>query len=337
MKKLFRLACLALVPFVSGIVLLMLDNPTCNRIGSFIMSIGMPVTLFILVVIGIIMMITGRLDDSRKPKKRRGSDVTGAPDESQETPQVDPAFETTAEREARELSDINSSYGYDSRYKSAEYQMSHVAHNYKHASPKEKVLGWLFLGFLLSAFGLALVSILLGWSLGFFIGIGVFGGTIIISAIVKVILEKTSISTKFDIEKYETTNATVKACLLSSMSSTGGSHNYSTVRVGKVTYRIVLDVDGKEFTAYSRIPYDEGQKLEVAVRKNGRGVAKILDDLSDDEIAERVEAGKEKIIDAEADLDRRLAEAEKQYREKMARLNAIKNGEVLPPDDENKL
>ena len=336
MKKLFRLACIALVPFISGIVLLMLDNPTCNRIGSFIMSIGMPVTLFLLVVIGIIFMITGRLDDNYKPKKRRGSDVTGAPDESGEAPQVDTTFETAAEREARELSDINSAYGAESQYRSAEYQISHVAKNYKHASPKERVLGWLFFGFLMAAFGLGLVSILMGWQLGFFIGIGVFGGTIIISAIVKVILEKTSISTKFDIEKYETTNATVKACLLSSMSSTGGSHNQSTVRVRNVTYRIVLDVDGKEFNAYSKIPYDEGQKVEVAVKKNGRGVAKILDDLPDDEVAERIEAGKERIMDAEADLNMRLAEAEKQYREKMARLNAERNGEVLPPDDENK-
>ena len=124
MRKLYKLAFIPFIPLISGIALLIIggtiDNPTLTKVGGMILSIGMPVTLFALVVISLILMITGRLSDDHKPKKRKDADVTGAPDDTEETTPNTQYGETADEREKRILADINSTGGYASKYKLAE-------------------------------------------------------------------------------------------------------------------------------------------------------------------------------------------------------------------------
>ncbi|MDE6074911.1 MAG: DUF3592 domain-containing protein, partial [Clostridia bacterium] len=135
---------------------------------------------------------------------------------------------------------------------------------------------WLFFGFLMGDFALILVFAFIGIAIGIYVCLGIFAGTILLSLIVKIILEKTSMSRRVSPDKYEQRQATVKASVLSSMGSSGGGSRRSTVHVHSVTYRIILDVDGREYQAYSGEMYDAGEKLDVWVRKNGRGVAKII-------------------------------------------------------------
>ncbi len=267
MKKLVKLSMIIPVVFVVGIVLDAVGygtgNETMARVGVGILSYGLPVTMFVLVVVGLILMMTGMLSD--KPDKKK-SDVTFGESDIKEK-----------EDEEEKLEDINSSYGYDSKMKLAEYQMDHVANAYRYSSRGDKIKGWLFFGFLMGDFALIFLFGFLRNMTGVIVCLGIFAGTIILSIIVKIILEKTSMSRRVNTDKYEQRQATVKGSVLSSMGSTGGGSRRSTVRVHSVTYRIILDVDGREYQAYSDEIYAEGERLTVWVRKNSGGVAKIIE------------------------------------------------------------
>jgi len=71
MKKLLKMSLLVLVPLVSGLVLLFVggytENETFTEIGNLILKIGMPVTIFILVVVG---TTTKRKKSIIKPMKQ---------------------------------------------------------------------------------------------------------------------------------------------------------------------------------------------------------------------------------------------------------------------------
>ncbi len=256
------------VVLVTGIVLdavgYGIGNETMARVGVCILSYGLPVTMFVLVVVGLILMMTGMLSDKKPDKK---PDVTFGGEEAEET---------IEKSEEEKIEDINSSYGYGSQRKLAEYQIDHVANAYRHSGRGDRIKGWLFFGFLMGDFALIFLFGFLRIMTGVIVCLAIFAGTILLSLIVKIILEKTSMSLRVNTDKYEERQATVKACVLSSMGSTGGGKSYSTVRVHSVTYRIVLDVDGREYQAYSRETYEEGEKLDVWVRKSGGGVAKII-------------------------------------------------------------
>ncbi len=261
MKKLKILSLFVPVPFILGLALFIIGSCTGNaalaQAGISIMFYGTPIIMFFIVVIGLVMLISGRwsLNDGKKQSEDSGS---------------------AAETESRKIEDINSSYGYDSQLKSAQFQTEHVANNYKNSSRGDKIKGWLFFGFLMTDFFLIMVFAFLGIYIGMYVCFGIFGGTILISLIVKIILEKTSMSQKFSPDKYVETVGTVRACMLSSTGSVGGGRHSSTVRVTSVTYRIIIDVDGETFNAYSKTPYDEGAVVEVAVKRNGGKQAKII-------------------------------------------------------------
>ncbi|MDE6790207.1 MAG: hypothetical protein K2J61_00640, partial [Clostridia bacterium] len=145
MKKLTKLSFLVPVPFLVGLALRITgtytDNQGLARVGTGIMIYGTPIIMFILVVIGIIMMTTGKLSDKK-------SDVTfgESAEESSE--------EGQKSEEEKALEDINSSYGYESKMKLAEYQMDHVANAYANSSKGNRIKGWLFFGFLMTDFAL---------------------------------------------------------------------------------------------------------------------------------------------------------------------------------------
>lgn len=305
MKKLVKMSMIIPAVFILGIVLSivgsLIGNETLSLVGVCILTYGLPAVMFILVVVGLILMITGRLSDNDKK-----SDVTFAKSEPEKA-----IPSSAAEEEAEKLKDINSSYGYESNRKLAEYQMDSVSTVYRNSSSRERVLGWLFFGFLMTSIGLAIVFLFLNIVIGFFICLGLFGGTILISLIIKIIMEKTSKSGRVSAGKYEEKTAVVKACVLSSMGSTGGGNRRTTVRVNSVTYRVMLIVDGKEFNAYSDDYYNEGDRIRVWVRKNGKGLAKIIERSVDAETAAR-----QALID----------EMEKKLNERGARYEAPERG-----------
>ena len=62
----------------------------------------------------------------------------------------------------------------------------------------------------------------------------------------------------------------VLATVLSSMTSTGTKY---TERIKSVTYRVIIKVDGKTYNAYSKNFYEEGETIEVLIKRNGNGNA----------------------------------------------------------------
>lgn len=279
------MALLVFVPIILGIVLTVVGSRTGNEsvayAGKMILSIGIPATMFVLVVVGLILMITGRLSDDNGKTERKPENVgdSARPSASEgfekadviEKADIAENTETAADREAESLADINSSYGYESQYKAAEYQMEHVAENYKNSTRSDKIKGWLFFGFLMTDFALIIVFLFLRIMTGCFICFGIFAGTIIISLIVVVIRQKKGMSRKGrkGVE-YVNCEGTVKSCVMSSMSSTGGSNRNSTMRVNDVVYKITLDVDGNEYVTYGRHYFNVGEKIPVALRADGK-------------------------------------------------------------------
>ncbi|MDE7379469.1 MAG: hypothetical protein K2N14_00315 [Clostridia bacterium] len=310
MKNVFKLCILILVVFVVGLTLdivgYQIGNITMAKVGINIMSFGIPLSMTIAVFVSMIMLFTGKWSfNDNKPKDGKS---------------LSEEKSVTAESEAEKIGDINSSYGYDSQMKLAEYQVDQTAKIYRNTNKRGRVFGWLFFGFLMLSFIMIIVFAFFGNMIGVFVCLGLFAGTIIISLIVKVILEKTSMSQRIDPDKYNYTTATVKACVLSSMGSTGGGRHNSTTRVTSVTYRIILDVEGQEYNAYSHDVYEEGERIEVAVKRNGRGVAKIIE-----KTPEQISAEIEKDL---AERNARLQQLEREY----ARFNAQDGGDTEEDD-----
>ena len=290
MKKLFKLALLVFVPLIVGFVLIFAGDGAVSRAGVLILEIGVPLTMVVLVGVGIVLMSMGKLSDDKKDDgitagSERDSDVTFgrgaedfAPDGADNDNTHKPEPETAMERERQKIEEINSSYGYDSQMKLAQYQMEQSSKIYNSTGKGGKILGFLLLGFLLTDFAMIIVFGYLGIKIGMFVCFGLFGGTILLFAIITAVQHKISMSDRVNPKKYVQTTGTVIACTMSSMTSTGGGNRGSSVRVNSVIYRVALIADGKEFTAYSRRAFDEGEKIEVMVKKNGKGLARIIGD-----------------------------------------------------------
>lgn len=248
MKKLSKLSLIVLIPLICGIALIVIGsyggNEAVLRVGQAVLTFGMPITVISLVVIGLVMMITGKLSDS---------------DDS------DGVKPMSKKREQSDIQDVNTSRGYKSRRKSGEYMARHVSNNYKYSTSKEKVLGWLFFGFLITDFLLIFVFGILKSIVGVIVCFSLFVGTILLSLIIKIIVEKISMRVKGDdLDDKEVFKGTVEACLMSSTTSTGGRY---TTRIEKVVYRVLVDYDGEQYTAYSENYYEEGDEVFFVVRR----------------------------------------------------------------------
>lgn len=259
MKKLTKLSLIVLIPLITGIALIVIGSSSGNenilRIGEAVLAFGMPITMVVLVVVGLVLMITGRLADKDKS---------------------DDEQPVTREQEMSDIRDVNASRGYESHRKSDKFMMRHVSNNYKHATPKEKVLGWLFFGFLMTDFVLILVFAMLHVMVGALVCFCIFGGTILVSLIVKIIIERMSMRVKpAKLDDKETLKGVVTACLLSSTTSVGGSERRYTTHITGVVYRVVIDCDGQQYTAYSKEYYEEGDEVFFVVRH--RTIVAIVD------------------------------------------------------------
>ncbi|MDE6474975.1 MAG: hypothetical protein K2L70_07750 [Clostridia bacterium] len=259
MKKLFKLSFIILIPVVLGIALVRIGvsvgNPQISKVGELLLSLGVPITMFALIIIGLVLMITGKLNNNG---------------EHSENDAV-----SEAEREVNEIKDVNSSYGYESQIKQGEYFMRQTANNYKNATPLSKVLGWVFFGFIFGDFALIFVFLHFKQIIGVIICAFIFGATILISLIITKTLERRSIKAKVDISKSQMLCGEVKACLMSSATSTSGSRRNSTTRITGVTYRVLIDAEGKTYTAFSKKFYETGEPVVFAVI--GKYSASIVD------------------------------------------------------------
>ena len=249
MRKLKLLSLIIAVPFITGVILTVVGMVTKNQsvldVGLIIFEFVVPALMFILVVVSIILMITGKLSDKPKNPENEIGDPFG-----------------TREKEHSDLEEINSTYGYENYELKNEYMIEHTAQNYKHAKPKEKILGWLFFGFLITDFVMIVVFFMLGIMIGAIICFCLFGGTIILSLIILKILQ--SVSINYNPNKSankKILDGEVKACLMSSSTETGGI----TTRIHNVVYKVVVTSDNKDYTAYSKQFYEIGDKVTFAV------------------------------------------------------------------------
>ncbi|MDE6614759.1 MAG: hypothetical protein K2K24_04540, partial [Clostridia bacterium] len=215
MKKLIKLSMIIPVVFIIGITLDIIgfrnEDEKLALAGSYVLGIGLAVTFFAVVVIGLIMFMTGKLTDT-DDKKAQDDGSNG---------------ESEREREQRELKQINTSKRYENRANETEYMARHASNIYKNSTTKEKVFGWLFFGLLMTDFLLIIVFAYLGIIVGAIICGAIFAGTIVISGIIKKIQENRSMSAKVytKSKKREILNGEVKSCNLSSSTSVGSGHN----------------------------------------------------------------------------------------------------------------
>lgn len=260
MRKLAKLSFIILIPIVLGGILtaagFFTADETVSVIGFWVLAAGIPAVMVVLITVGLVLIITGRLnlDDSKK------GDKSSQPERKKRK----------ATDEESDIRKVNSSYGYKSKYESAKYQANHISKIYKLSDLGDRIKGWLFFSFLIIDFVLILVFAFLGITLGAIICFCLFTGTILICFLVKTILEKISISRKHKPSKYFSKTGKVMATVLSSMTSTGTKY---TERINSVTYRVIIKVDGKTYNAYSKNFYEEGETVEVLIKRNGKGNA----------------------------------------------------------------
>lgn len=260
MRK-FVLAVAIIIPllFISGIALIVIggtQNEPLALAGSMIMSLGLPIVMVILVGVGLVIMITGGASVKKNDKGNEQDDNV-----------------SEIEKEYSNIAEINTSNNYiENRTKNAEYVGNHSANIYRNSSTTVKILGWIFLGFLLTNVILALIFAFFGNKLGMFICFGLFVGTIIISAICKFISEKVSMSAKVytGSKKREVLDGKVKHCFLSSTKSVSVGSRHPISRVVDVTYRVVITANGKDYNAYTKDFYETGDDVKIAVLGGSR-------------------------------------------------------------------
>lgn len=273
MKKLIPLSLILLVPFGGGTLLQMFGSGAVKTAGYMIMSYGTLITMILVFVIGMIMMVTGKLSDNDKDTD--GSHISKIKMESSKPIEPsDEELDIAALEEERKLNDINSSVKYENKRKYAEYVADKSAEAYRNSSKKTKILGWFYFAFLMITVSLSLILFFAGINVGGLICFGLFMGTILISLIVVVIISKRGLSTsdvRRNPDEWVVVKATVKSCVLSSLSSVGVQHRryYETQRITDTTYKITATVEGKEYHGYSKTFHGEGTVVDILISAKG--------------------------------------------------------------------
>ncbi len=309
MKKLRLMSLIVLVPIILGIVMLIIGSNTGNsavaHAGSMVLSFGVPITMVILVAVGIVLMMTGKLNLSDVRAKSSDSQCDGddeyeeegeeeydtaeyenhadetrdedcdveARDEEERDDKID-APKSGAQREYEEIAEINSSRGYASKIREAQYMTRHAAENYRNTPQKGKVLGFLLFGFLITDFIMIIVFGMLGIFVGAIVCFCLFGGTILIAIAVTVIMQKISMRKRLTDEEIDNAiDGKVRLCTMSSSTSTGGERY---TRITSVVYKVIVAANDREYTAYSKKFYEAGDTVKLVTRGNKR-IATIVD------------------------------------------------------------
>ncbi len=289
MKKFARFTLLCFIPVVAGVVCLIVGNTTGNSTvtyaGMLSLIAGLPAMMIIFLIVGLILMSTGKLGDGKKPESDTTdtTDTTDAADNKTTITDVAREEETPSQREREQnaIDKVNGSSRYESRVNMSEYEIQHVAEGMKNA-PKWGVAVGLTSFFLLVADIIAATVLLIN---RIFIGAIVCAalfGVVIITAFTVVAVSRAK-ALNGDISKAKKiTEGKVKTCYMvgTATTRTDGncyqSSNGQTVRVSGVTYRVIVSADGEEYAAFSKQFYETGETVTIAV--TGIKRAKIVDE-----------------------------------------------------------
>ncbi|MDE6001771.1 MAG: hypothetical protein K2G96_05590, partial [Clostridia bacterium] len=131
MKYIVWLSPLIFVPAIVGMALVLSGYSA----GAWVLALGIPAVMIILVIIGLVLMMKGKLfnkpsEDNGQPKK---------------------------EKELSDVREINRSHYYTNRFKLAEYEARHIIEGTKNSSKKGIAAGILFFLMLVSLAILATV------------------------------------------------------------------------------------------------------------------------------------------------------------------------------------
>lgn len=297
-----KIATLCGIPFILGMILHIVGSITDNNIFSVIGSI----TIFAGVILVAVMIFVSVIkfsprktgarkryqtyEECERNEKRGYCDLENISskyhsqrsdsanlsdfDIDNETEQSYDEENILGEREIENanLEAINSSYNLESRILSGEYGLAHTRRANKYADKRELLIGKLLFFGLLTMFVLAVAFGFLNLLVPSLICVGCFGVTILVCIIGVKVRQRISMSPIGDSTKYQLNYGTVRCSTLSSMKQTGER----TVRVGNVVYRVQVNVNGKLYNAYSRIFFQEGERIIVAVKKKGGKIAKII-------------------------------------------------------------
>ena len=249
------------------------NNHTVAFAGKIILEAVVPSVMFILVVS--ILMWKYVICPRRKTDTKATTDETTEANETQASAEPNEQIPSQREREQNMLNAINSTSGYASRAKLAEYESDHVAEGMKHAPTWGIVLG---LTCFFSLFALLIVATVLLIK-------RIFVGAIVCAAIVGVVLITTLIvmivsrakATNGDISKAKKiTEGKVKACFMVGMAETRTRHGHGeTVRVQGVTYQVIVVAEEIEYRAFSKQFYETDKNVTIAVM--GKKRAKIVE------------------------------------------------------------
>ncbi len=254
MKKLKKISLIVLIPIIVGVILLIVGNYTKNKpvfsAGQLILSAGTFVTMFILVVICLILVMTGKLEDGKSEKKKE-------------------------ERRKREEEDSDSDEDErPSREEEIKDFSKRAGKRYKNSTDKEKILGWLFFGFLMTDFFLIPVFAFFQIYIGALVCFCLFVGTILMCFLVAVVFQNCSI--KFQVrklDKLKLLTGQVKECRISNAGDGRKTRRNSTTKKEKC--KVIVSADGKDYVAYSENCLEKNEIVVISVKRGRR--ASIVD------------------------------------------------------------
>ena len=284
MNKLHKLALLVFIPVVVGIVMFIVGNSEgdfeTTKTGLLVLCIGTPATITLLVIVGLILMSAGKLIKPEQPKQQSPDEAKDNINEQDGDSQTTVAPQSQSESEQAKLDDINSSYGYSSREKLAEYEMQQIVNSGKMYSAKQKAPVILFIVFLFVDFALAPTFAVLGIFVGAIICAVLFVGSVLAAFIAKMVIAKRSMRAgNGDDKNREVFDGTVKGCVMSSMTTTKYGQ-IATARVNSVVYAVIITAGEEQYTAYSEKFYETGESVKFCIV--GRRSASIIEQSDSD-------------------------------------------------------
>lgn len=304
MKKFARYTFLCLIPIVTGVVCFIvgntIGNSTVTYVGMLALVAGLPAFMVIFLIVGLILMSTGKLgnggksdsdttnnasnnDDSGRrayePEQRENavpSDVTSTADETCDG-EAENKILLQKEFEQKELNAVNGSSRFESRVHMADYEMRNVAEGMKNAPKWGIAVGVKFFFLLVADLITATVLLIKQIFIGAIVCAALLG-IVIITAIIVMSLSRAK-AMRGDISKAKKIiEGKVKSCFMigASTMQTGGnryqSNNGKTIRIKGITYKVIVIADGEEYGILSKQFYGTDEKVAIAVFGKKRAI-----------------------------------------------------------------
>lgn len=311
MKKFARYALLCFIPIVTGVVCFIVGNTVGNStvtyVGMLALVAGLPAMMVIFLIVGLILMSTGKLGKGEKSDSdTTDTTSTASKDDNSgsrqcEQVQIESAVPgdgagvaevscggvaeeevlSQKEREQEAINAVNSSSHFESRVRLANYEMQNVAEGMKNAPKWGIAVGVTFFLLLVADVITATVLLIKQIFIGAIVCAALFG-VVLITAFVVLSVSRAK-AMRGDIKRAKKiTEGKVKTCFMigTTAMQTGGnryqSNNGKTARIKSITYKVIVIADGEEYGALSKRFYETGEKVTVAVMGKKRAI--IADD-----------------------------------------------------------